>query len=86
VKVSGFPLLGLLRRFAMHKHDGDVCVATWREKGGSQCSKMSLFSSLRRWRLRSYVGAVDLRFVGDVDHGYDSGRLFATSVGAEQSG
>ncbi len=56
------------------------CVATWRKKGGSQCSKMSLFSSLPRWRLRSCGGAADSRFVGGVDHASDDGQPFATSV------
>src|SRR5262249_47407770 len=37
-------------------------------KGGSQCSQMSLFSSLPRWRLRFCGGAPDLRYVGGVDH------------------
>jgi len=33
-------------------HIKTLSVAAWQEKGGSQCSKMSLFSSLPRWRLR----------------------------------
>src|SRR5262245_4483906 len=44
-----------------------LCVATWQESG-SQCSQMSLFSSLPRWRRRFCGGALDSRYVGGVDH------------------
>jgi hypothetical protein len=48
-------------------HTKSFCVAAWQEKGGSQCSKMSLFWSSPRWRLRFCGGVADLRFVGGVD-------------------
>src|SRR5262245_46566607 len=49
-------------------HTKTRCVAAWREKGGSQCSQTSFFSSLPRWPLRSCGGAADSRYVGGVDH------------------
>jgi hypothetical protein len=41
---------------------------------------MSLFSSFPHWRLHSCGGAAVSSYVGGVDHAYDSGNLFATSV------
>jgi len=46
----------------------DFSVLRPGRKGSSQCSQTSFFLSLPRWRLRSYCGAADLRFVGGVDH------------------
>src|SRR5262249_17701327 len=45
-----------------------LCVAASHKEGGSQCSEMSLFSFLPRWRLRFCGGAPDSRYVGGVDH------------------